>query len=160
MYIIFLRRLIHALMSGGGAMLPVMVTATVNDVLSYSNTILIGKTLNKILFFCDGLELSSYQGVTLDAVTGTITFPMRISGAVKMFVEIISGGNIPLMLTGSVNKVSTYTNAALTAKTLDKILFFCDGMEMSSYQGVTMDALTGTINFPVQISGEVKILIY
>jgi len=147
-------------MNGGGAMLPVMVTATVNDVLTYSNTILIGKTLNKILFFCDGMELSSYLGVTLDAQTGTLYFPMKISGAIKMFVEISLGGNIPLMLTGSVNKISSYTNAALISKTLDKILFFCDGVEMSSYQGVTMDALTGTINFPVQISGEIKILIY
>jgi hypothetical protein len=160
MYIIFLRRLIQALINGGGAMLPVMVTASVNDVLSYSNTILIGKTLNKILFFCDGLELSSYQGVTLDALAGTIYFPMKISGAVKMFVEISLGGNIPLMLTGSVNKVSSYTNTALTGKALDKILFFCDGVEMSSYQGVTMDTITGTINFPMDISGEIKILIY
>ena len=109
MYIIFLRRLIQALISGGsGAYLPVMITGFVADVNTYTNTILIGKALNRILFFCDGFELSSYAGVILDNVTGTINFPMQISGAIKMFVEISTGGNIPLMLTDSVNKVNSY----------------------------------------------------
>lgn len=161
MYIIFLRRLIQALVNGGsGAYLPVMVTGAVNDVNTYTNTILIGKALSKILFFCDGLELSSYAGVTFDDVSGTIGFPMQISGDVKMFVEISTGGNIPLMLTDHVNNVNTYTNTALIGKTLDKILFFCDGVELSSNAGVTMAPITGTASFPMQITGDIKILIY
>lgn len=159
MYIIFLRRLIQAIMSGG-AMLPVMVTASVTNTDSYSNIILIGKSLNKILFFCDGIELSSYSGVTLDPVTGTIQFPMRITGALKMFVEISTIGNIPLMVTDVVSNITSYSNTALIGKPLDKILFFCDGVEMSSYTGVVMDSLTGTVDFPIQITGNIKILIY
>jgi len=161
MYIIFLRRLIQALISGGsGAYLPVMITGFVADVNTYTNTILIGKALNRILFFCDGFELSSYAGVILDNVTGTINFPIQISGSIKMFVEISTGGNIPLMLTDTVNKVNSYTNTALIGKTLDKILFFCDGVELSSNSGVTINPATGTADFPMQITGDIKILIY
>lgn len=161
MYIIFLRRLIYALQHGGGGgiggLLPFMATGSVVNVNSYTHSAFVGSTLNNILFFCDGLELSSYAGVTLNAGTGTLNFPMQITGDFKLFVTTLL---VPIMITDSVNNVNSYTNAALTGKSLTSILFFCDKLELSGYAGVTMVSGTGTINFPMQITGDIKIIIY